>query len=179
MSGTLAWQLALVNPPIGKTATAVSRSCADLVQEVRSGTCSSDVKLESNSLTQGCRGAPVLGMPLAPVCSDGSAIAGVRRRSDASTQALHAGDVIHSAGEITLASVSDLSAAEGAAEKAGRKGALLLIAHDGHQSIVPVHLDEAMGERSPTGPASSGPGCSRVRMSWKSQARPKLAGSIA
>ena len=70
---------------------------------------------------------------------------GVSAGSDASAKGLRAGDVIRKAGDRQLVSVADLSGAVDAAKKAGRKDVLLLVARNGRQLFVPLHVDEARG----------------------------------
>jgi serine protease Do len=123
----------------------IRRDGAIRVLSVQSGLRPSEEELADNSPTKSEDGPRVLGMQLEPAPSGGLKIEGVRGGSDARAKGLQAGDVIRRAGDKTIASVADLSATVAAAEKAGRKDVLLLIARDGHQLFVPLHLAQATG----------------------------------
>jgi serine protease Do len=82
-------------------------------------------------------------MSVEPASSGGLRIDGVRSGSDASEKGLRQGDVIRKAGDRQVSSVSDLTGAVDAAKKAGRKDVLLLIARNGNQLFVPLHVDQA------------------------------------
>jgi len=70
----------------------------------------------------------------------------VNASSDAGARGLHTcGDLIRRAGDRNLSSVADLSNAVATAKKAGRKDVLVLIARNGRQLFVPLHVDSAQG----------------------------------
>jgi serine protease Do len=112
---------------------------------VRSGQRPFEAELADNSSPDVNARPHVLGLLLAPDPSGGLKIKGVRDGSDAGVKGLHPGDIIRRAGDRAVASVSDLAATVDAARKARRKDVLLLVARDGHQLFVPLHVDQAAG----------------------------------
>jgi serine protease Do len=140
----LSRQVALVAP--GQDIhLAIRRNGAAQTLTVVSGRRPSEDQLASNdrsSRDQGGSGERVLGMSVEPASSGGLKIDGVRSGSDASQKGLRSGDVIRKAGSRLVSSVGDLTGAVDAARKAGRKDVLLLIARNGNQLFVPLHVDQ-------------------------------------
>ncbi len=116
---------------------------------VKSGRRPSEEELAANGRAprqeEGQEGTRVLGMNVAPDASGGLKIEAVQNGSDARAKGLQAGDVIRRVGGQAVGTLSDLSATVDAARKAGRKDVLLLIARNGHQLFVPLHVEEAAG----------------------------------
>ena len=87
----------------------------------------------------------VLGMQLAPNPEGGVAIQDVDDASDAGRKGVRQGDVILRAGDRTIVSPADVSAAASQARRSGRKSVLLLISRAGQNIFVPVAVDTASG----------------------------------
>jgi len=141
----LSRQVALVSP--GQTIhLRVRRNGQTRTLALTSGTRPSEEQLADNGEPSNSGpGERMLGMRLEPASSGGLKVDGVSANSDAGAKGLRAGDVIRKAGDRPLASVADLSGAVDAARKAGRKDVLLLIARNGRQLFVPLHVDGAPG----------------------------------
>jgi serine protease Do len=141
----LSRQVALVAP--GQDIhLAIRRNGGARTLTVVSGRRPSEDQLASNDRGQGPQagsGERVLGMSLEPSASGGLKIDGVRQGTDASDKGLRSGDVIRKAGDRPVSSVGDLTGAVDAAKKLGRKDVLLLIARNGAQLFVPLHVDQA------------------------------------
>jgi serine protease Do len=141
----LSRRVALVSP--GQTIRLrISRNGKTEALSLTSGTRPSEEQLADNSgpSTSG-PGERMLGMRLEPSPSGGLEVEGVNANSDASAKGVRPGDVIRKAGDRNLSSVADLSNALAAAKKAGRKDVLVLIARNGRQLFVPLHVDSARG----------------------------------
>jgi len=141
----LSRRVALVNP--GQTIRLrINRNGQAEALSLTSGTRPSEQQLADNSqpLAPGS-GERMLGMRLEPSPSGGLKVEGVNASSDAGAKGVRPGDVIRRAGDRNLSSVADLSNAVATAKKAGRKDVLVLIARNGRQLFVPLHVDSAQG----------------------------------
>jgi serine protease Do len=146
----------------------VFRDGKEQTVDVHSGTRPSDAELAQNGGggpdDQGsgggpdhpaAAGAPVLGMQIAPLNAStrgqynipdtvkgGVVVASVKGTSDAGDKGLQKGDVIVSAGNHELASVSDLAAAVAEWKKEGRTAIPLSVRRNGQMlGFVPIKID--------------------------------------